>query len=451
LCPYKYGGIPIVKEIVNYRETVSKLICYELDEESFKECSRGTPKKVFVRDRILTFKNLILLILTMKSSLQRDLDRFFKTVNDSEYNIRTATKGALSIARKKLNPWAFQRLNEVAVNAFYAEADYYTFGGHRLLSVDGSRLVLPNHKSIKEEFGEHCFGPNADSKRSLAICSTLYDAFNHLTIDAQLAPYCDSEVSLLMKHLDKVKSGDLLLLDRGYPSFWLLFLLKAREIEFCVRLKEDWWLQVKQFTESDLLDKEVVFTLPKKDRDKLSDYPDCQNGTITCRLIKVILEDGSVEILCTSLLDTAEYPYECFAELYHYRWGSEETYKLLKCRAEVENFTGKTAIAVKQDFFAKIFLMTLCAIYSFPIEEKVRQEYQAEEEERKHSQQINHTNALSMTQDILIGVFIKNQFQTAIKYFDAIVEKTKEIIRPGRKVARNKKQKKLYSMNYKRL
>jgi hypothetical protein len=387
----------------------------------------------------------------MKSSLQRDLDHFFKTVQNSEYNIRAVTKGALSTARKKLNPWAFQRLNEVAVNGFYEEADYYTWGGHRLLAVDGSRLVLPNHASVKEEFGEHSFGPNADSKRSLAICSMLYDVFNQVTIDAQLAPYSESEVSLLVKHLDKVKPSDLLLLDRGYPSFWLLFLLKARGIEFCVRLKEDWWLQVKQFTESDLLEQEVVFTLPKKDRNKLSAYPDYQNGTITCRLIKVILEDGSVEILCTSLLDTTEYRYEDFAELYHYRWGEEEAYKLLKCRAEVENFTGKTAIAVKQDFFAKIFIMSLCSIFSFPIEEKVRQEYQAAEEERKHSQQINHTNALSMTQDILVGVFLKDQFQTAIKYFDEIVEKTREIIRPGRKVARNKKPKKLYSMNYKRL
>jgi hypothetical protein len=72
--------------------------------------------------------------------------------------------------------------------------------------------------------------------------SVLYDVLNHLTLDAQLAPYASSERDLLMQHLDKVQEGDLLLLDRGYPCFWLLFLLKAKKIEFCVRLKEDWWL-----------------------------------------------------------------------------------------------------------------------------------------------------------------------------------------------------------------
>ena len=95
----------------------------------------------------------------------------------------------------------------------------------RLLSVDGTRLTLPNHPSIKEEFGEHLFEPNADSKRSLALASLLYDPLNLMTLDAQIAPYASSEREQLYKHLEKVNKGDLLLLDRGYPSIALMFLL----------------------------------------------------------------------------------------------------------------------------------------------------------------------------------------------------------------------------------
>jgi len=98
--------------------------------------------------------------------------------------------------------------------------------------VDGTRLMLPKHATTIEEFGEYGFGPKADSKRSMAIDSMLYDVHNHLTIDAQIAPYSSSEQELLLKHLDKVKQGDLLLLDRGYACFWLFFLLKAKGIEF---------------------------------------------------------------------------------------------------------------------------------------------------------------------------------------------------------------------------
>ena len=389
-------------------------------------------------------------ILNIKSALQRDLGRFFGKLNNSDFSIREVTKGALSRARGKLDPWAFQRLNEVVVDAFYSKAEYYGWGGHRLISADGSTLVLPNHKTVKDEFGEYSFGPKADSKRSIALCSTLYDVLNHVTLDAQIAPYSHSEQSLLLKHLEKTQAGDLLLLDRNYPSFWLFFVLKARGVEFCVRMKEDWWLPVRKFAKSDLLECQVVFSLPKKDRKKLTDYPHFTDTTITCRLVKVFLEDGTMEILCTSLLDTVKYPYEEFCQLYHYRWNNEEAYKLLKCRAEVDNFSGKTAISVKQDFYSKIFLMSLCAAYAFPIEEKVREEYKADEN-RKFDQKINRTNALSATQDILIGVFLKHQFAQAIKAFDNLVEKTREVIRPGRKVVRNIKPKRPFSMAYKRL
>ena len=356
----------------------------------------------------------------------------------------------MSQARAKLNPWAFIRLNEVAVNTFYDRAEYYQWHGMRTLAVDGSRLVLPNHPSVIEEFGQHEFGPKADSKRSLAMVSMLYDVLNQVTLDAQIAPYASSESSLLVKHLDKVQKGDLLLLDRGYPSFWLLFLLKAKGVEFCVRLKDDWWLKVKDFAESAELERLVSFKLPKKDRRKLADYPEMQDIEITCRLIKVELSTGETEILCTSLSDIEKYPHEEFDPLYHYRWQEEEAYKLLKNRIEIENFSGKTAKAVKQDFYAKVFLMTLCATYAHPIEEKVIQEYKADQN-RKHSQKINRTNAISMTQEIIIGVLIRKQFSKALEAFDHIVAQTREIIRPERNIPRNKNPKKLYSMNYKRL
>ena len=390
------------------------------------------------------------MIINFKSSIQLELDKFFKTISRSDFNIREVTKGAFTQARAKLSPWAFERLNEVAANTFYDEAEYYIWHGMRVLATDGTRLVLPNHPSVIEEFGQQQFWPKADSPRSLAMASMLYDVLNQITIDAQLAPYASRERDLLMQHLDKIKPGDLLLLDRGYPCFWLLFLLKAKGIEFCVRLKDDWWLKVKDFTESDEKERIVTFTLPKKDRKKLADFPDMQDATITCRLIKIELPNGEKEILCTSLVDSQKYLYEEFDKLYHYRWNEEEAYKLLKSRIELENFSGKTARAVRQDFHAKVFLMTLCAAYAHPIEDRVVEEYKADQN-RKFDQKINRTNALSMTQDILIAVFLRKQFEKALNAFDKIVAETREIIRPGRSNQRKKRPKQLYSMNYKRL
>lgn len=388
--------------------------------------------------------------MSFKSSLQRDLDRFYKALSNSEFNIREVTKGALTQARSKLNPWAFKRLNEVAVKSFYEEASYYVWYGMRLLAVDGTRLMLPNHKTVEEEFGIHHFGPKADSGRSMAMGSMLYDVLNHLTIDAELAPYSASERDLFMMHLDKINKGDMLLLDRGYPCFWLLFLLKAKGIEFCVRLKDDWWLQVKDFVNATDQERIVEFRLPKKDQEKLSEFPHMQHTLIKCRLIKVVLENAQIEVLCTSLLNTEKYDREEFKRLYHYRWNEEEAYKLLKGRVELEAFSGKTAKAVKQDFYAKIFLMSMCAAYAHPIEEKVIAEYKADQG-RKHQQKINRTNAVATMMDMAIPMFIKRKFATALKTFDELVYSTREIVRPGRKEPRPKKIKRQHYMNYKPL
>lgn len=388
--------------------------------------------------------------MSSSSSVQRDLDRFYKSMDRSDFSIREVTKGAFTQARAKLNPDAFKRLNQVAVDTFYEQNLVDTWYGMRTLAIDGTTLMLPNHASVKEEFGSHKFGPKADKERSMAKASVLYDVLNLIAVDSQIDSYVTSEKELLNRHLEYLKPNDLLLMDRGYPSKALFFKLMARGVHFCTRMKEDWWLDVKAFKESGEKEALVSFKLPVKDRKQLDDFPEIQDQIIQCRLLRIVLESGEIEILCTSLTDFEKYLYEDFSQLYHYRWNEEEAYKMLKCRVEVENFSGKTAKSIRQDFFAKMFLLTLCAAYAYPIEEKVREEYKADDH-RLHDQKINRTNAVAMTKEMLIPMFIRKEYDKALNAFDNLVEKTREIIRPNRSEPRNHKQKKQYAMNYKRL
>lgn len=444
------GVVPSSNLTEDYRLDLTKNIVYELNSSEYGNRSEVGREGVRNRARILTNNNLIFIIMRFKSAIQRDLDCFFKELHSQDFNIRTVTKSAFTKARAKLNPWGFKRLNEVAVNTFYEKAPYHKWHDRRVLAVDGSRLMLPNHPTIIEEFGQQGFGPKADSKRSIAIGSVLYDCLNYLCLDSDLAPFDGSERDLLLNHLQYIKEGDLLLLDRGYPCFWLLFLLKAKKIDFCVRLKDHWWLEVKEFQQSNEIERIIEFSLPKKDKDKLSGYTDFQNTKIKCRLVKVILENGQTEILCTSLLDQVEFPHEIFKELYGFRWNEEEGYKLLKSRIEVERFSGKTALSVKQDFHSKILLMTLTAAFAHPVEEKVRAEFKADTH-RKYNQKINRTNALAIMRENSISLFLKEIIENAIVAFDKIVFRTREIIRNGRSFPRKHKPKKRYSPNYKPL
>lgn len=100
---------------------------------------------------------------------------------------------------------------------------------------------------------------------------------------------------------------------------------------------------------------------------------------LTIRMVKVVLGTGEIEILCTSLTDEQRFPIDLFGDLYHRRWSAEEASKMLKSRAELECFSGKTAKVVLQDFHAKIFALIQSSMYCLPTEQKIRREYQADQ------------------------------------------------------------------------
>ncbi|MEN8220811.1 MAG: transposase [Pseudomonadota bacterium] len=84
--------------------------------------------------------------------------------------------------------------------------------------------------------------------------------------------------------------------------------------------------------------------------------------TITVRFVRFRLSTSEIEVLVTSLLDSDKYTIQMLKELYHLRWGIETLFGVLKERLKLDNFTGKTVAAVKQDFFAALFLIGLESI-----------------------------------------------------------------------------------------
>lgn len=378
------------------------------------------------------------------------MDKFFKDLSNEDFNIRKVTKAAFSKSRRNLKPEAFLELNDFVNNEFYQDAPYLGYNNHRIVAVDGTTAVLPNHPETIKEFGQAGYGPNADAAKSIANISWLYDPANYLTIDVQVSARSTNERELLLDHLDKLKEDDILLADRGYPSLLIFFLLGARGIHFCIRMKEHWWTEVREFSQSDLQQTQIELTLPKAQQQQHREKYGELGEKMNCRLVKVQLENGATEILCTSLLDIQKYPIEDFKELYHLRWGIEEGYKMYKSRMNIEAFTGKTPIAIKQDIYAKVFLMTLCAAYAFPIEEKVKKEYQ-QDNQRKRSQKINRTNAIAFCRSMITAIFIKKNIKDSIRAFDDNIRKTREIIRPERSNPRNHRKKHQYYMNYKDL
>lgn len=373
---------------------------------------------------------------TLTKSIQNELNSFFSKLSDKDYNILSVTKGALTQARAKLKHSAFIELSNHSIAEFYKNESIRLWNGFRLIAVDGSSSNLPSHPSIIETFGSFLTGCKKTVESSMARVSMIYDVLNCITIDAEIESQKFSECALLKKQLNKnlLQKGDLFLADRGYPSNALMYELTKTGIEFCFRMRSH-WKEVTSFVNSGEKSRIVNLELDRKDKQLLTKY-NTSNKQITCRLIAIELESGEIEVLCTSLIDEKKYKVEDLKELYHLRWGIEEAYKLLKVRMELSNYSGKTAESVKQDFFAKIFMMNMCAIMSFPIEEKIRKENR--EKIKKHNQQINKTSVIANLKGSWFAIWLQNKTVEIIESLDAIFYKTKEIIRPNRKFERKK-------------
>jgi hypothetical protein len=431
----------------------TKKVSYELFQklrslvfsQDFKERHRQRLED-FTRKRCLTFPIIVIFLLNLvKRAMQDELDEFFKALQGTAIAERIVTKSAFTQARRKLKYEAFTELNRTQVDYFYEHFDIHTWQGFRLVAIDGSMSELPHVKAIADHFG--VWHPAAGGTCPKARLSQMFDVLNHVTIDAILAPKAKGERALAELHFDHLKSNDLVLLDRGYPAFWLFRLILKQGAQFCARMPLTSWKIVEKFVASGL-DEQIVTLKPGESASKACETHGLSTKPLTVRLIRIELKTGEIEVLATSLLDRDNYPVSVFKDLYHNRWPVEEDYKAIKSRIEVENWSGKTVLAIYQDFHAKVFTKNITVILAHPAQRIVKQESQG----KKYVYQVNMANAFSKMKDSIVFLFQRSDILSLLESLWQLMIETIEPIRPGRSFSRKKRVKpKKFSMSYKPL
>jgi hypothetical protein len=203
----------------------------------------------FIRERKLPFSTLILYFCNLiKSSYQPELNKFWKILSGTEVAVNVVSKAALCKARKKLKYEAFVELNTETVNYFNEHADPLTWNGFFLKAVDGSTVKLPNFPEIIEHFG--AWNPRLGNPVPMARISQLFDPLNKITHHAIIAPKSRGERELAVEHFQHLNEKDLVLLDRGYPAFWLFKLILSHKANFCARISSKRWKIIRKFMNS---------------------------------------------------------------------------------------------------------------------------------------------------------------------------------------------------------
>ena len=402
---------------------------------SFKQKHRLSDT-AFTRKRSLDFPTLILYLLNLrKHSNQTELDQFFKTIQDEELASQVITKSAFFQARKQLSHEAFQALNHQIVDDIYqGNWKPKTWKGFRLCAIDGTSIRLPNEPDITEHFGVHN-GREDQAACAMGMASVFYDVLNKLVIDSGIHPRNTSERECAEDHLAFSDENDLVLFDRGYVAFWLYAYLLNHNISFCMRAKTKQSLLIKEFVASGKT--EAIVTIePNKSSIKTCEEKGLSTQSITLRLVRVDLP-SEVEVLVTNLMDEEQYDCSIFKGLYHLRWGIEENYKRLKQWLEIENFSGKSTLSVKQDFYAKVVSSNLTALMEIQAQEMAtkRTKY------LRRMYQINHAQALSKMKHRIVTLLLtaSGDMRRLIEQTAEYISKTIEVVKEGRSYPRRLK------------
>ena len=151
-----------------------------------------------------------------------------------------------------------------------------------------------------------------------------------------------------------------------------------------------------------------------------------------------MLDTGETEILVTTLIDEDLYITEDLKELYNLRWGIETFYSIVKTRLALENFTGKSAESVKQDFYATIYITGLESILTSDVNKELEEKTCNPDIKKrtKNSQKVNKAVSFNAIKN---NVFDLLYSKTDI---DTLVDKLETLFRMNPNCVRKKPRQK---------
>ena len=430
--------------ISDFCANIINIVKNSITSKDFIDHNKYSPSD-FTRKSPLDFATLFTFMINLiRSSNQNELEKFFKQIKGQEMSDCEVSDSAFSQARKKMNYSAFIEVNTECVKAFYQDYPWKTWNQFRLLGIDGSTIKIYGDDYCKSFFG--LIDNGSETPYALARISQCYDVLNHITLDASICPNSVGEREMALAHLNMISPfNDLILFDRGYPGFCFFRQIIDSGRQLCARVAVGSWTSITEPFIQSGLNEQIIEYVPSNDIKAECKRLGLSTNPMTLRLIRIELKTGETEVLITSLTDVETYPHDLFEELYHLRWPVEEAYKSLKCKLEIEKFSGKSVLAVKQDFFAKILMFNLTSMLIAPIDEQIKSKM----ENHKHDYKVNRTRAFAKMKEFGILLFVRDSIKYIINRLHKLFMVRPTQIRLNRSFQRKKDRKKFqYAFAY---
>lgn len=410
------------------------MISKEIFSSSLQNCFK-VKESDFTRTRKQSFSTTLLFMMnSLTKSLSIEIENFVSILKRDcgLTSLQSFTKSAFVQCRKKIRPEVFKKLSAMLTDEFYTdnELGIKLWNGFRVLAVDGSSVTLPFTKELKQLYGLAKNQTNTGVVQ--ARVSVLYDVLNRYVLDSQLFPKAIGERALGLLHLIKSKVNDLIIYDRGYPSYDFIYTHCNKDIDYLMRTKIGFNGATESFIASNKRS-QIVEIYPRKNIN-ISDKEYDKNTPIKVRLLRIDLSSGETELLMTSLLDSKKYPSKIFKELYFKRWGVETFYDELKNKLKVEYFSGYSNQSILQDFNAAILISNVQTLIVNDLEDEVKELTK----NRKLTYKINTNLSYGFLKNKIITLLFSNtDMEDVVEQLKILFKSELVPIRPNRSNIRN--------------
>jgi len=251
-------------------------------------------------------------------------------------------------ARQKLKPELFTTLMmDVWQMQRRAFDESCRWRGRRVFAVDGTKITLERSLDLGCQFhypvGAHC---------PQALVSALYDLGTKSPVALRISPYDGNEREHALELMGYLQEGDVLVLDRGYPSHEMVQALSAAKIDFLIRLpSRNSFQAIETLRESKSCDMRIPLCPPEGSN---PNWP-----ALSLRWIAAKDGEGEDTYYVTSLPKN-RYSAADILDLYRLRWEIEEFYKLSKSDYIGQaQFRSKTANGIRQELCAQYLLLAM--------------------------------------------------------------------------------------------
>ena len=333
----------------------------------------------FIRHRKMSFKEYVIYIIVQRGNTNfTEALRYYRGFLKKEF--QSITPQAIGKQRKFIKSKLYKDLSENFIDRLYHKFKGFSkINGFIICAGDTSICDLPSDRKTREEMKVK---KNNKTGRfnSRARISCIMDVNSKFILSAKIVPKKIPEVKLAIEHLMELKerfdiSKMVHTFDRGYASLELMVVTECLDSKFLIRLKSTTFKhKVRKLPSNDgIIEVPINDKLLSKIKDKKIKQKAKLMKTMKIRIVKVELKTGEIEILATNLTKK-EFSAEELKVLYGKRWNIETGFDKLKNLIRIEDFSGRSARLIEQDFHANIFLYNVAMCIYHDANKKIRRQ-----------------------------------------------------------------------------